>query len=395
MNEIESSSRSFFIVALVTVVLLMTGVLPTPLYRLYVADFGFSAIIITLIYAAYAVAVVPTLFVFGPLGDKLGRKRVLAIALGIAITSSIVFAFGRGFLEFLLARALQGVAVGAASGNATAALVEFEPNKNRRRAGQIAGTSIFAGLAVGPLLSGFIAEYLPAPTLLVYVVDFIILVAVFALLLTVKEPGTWPKSEPLRLHWPNVPSEIKTVFASASLGAALVFAMTGLYYSLAPVYTEELLNTTNVLVGGAVASGMVLVSVITQRVFRAVSAKRLVFAGEIGLAVGLILIVLAHYVGSTVVLMLAAIASGFAFGATFLGAVTIVNAIAPEKHRGDVTSTFFALAYLALGLPIIALGFIEQIFNLFDAVVFFAVFIIIASLAHAVWISLSKHAISE
>ncbi len=391
MNNVKPGQRQFFIIALVIVVLLMTGVLPTPLYRLYVMEFGFSAIAITLIYAAYAVAVVPTLFVFGPLGDKLGRKRVLALSLAIAIASSIVLGIGQGFVILLLGRALQGVAVGAASGNATAALVELEPNKNRRQAGRIAGTSIFVGLAVGPLLSGFVAEYLPAPTLLVYVIDFIILITVFALLATVQEPGSWPKPEPFRLHWPTVPSEIKTVFASVSLAAALVFAMAGLYYSLAPIYTEELLNTTNVLIGGGVASLMVFVSIITQRTLSGVQAKRLIVAGEISLAVGLILIVLAHFVGSILVLMLAAISSGFAFGAAFLGAVTIVNAIAPEGRRGDVTSTFFALAYLALGLPIIALGFVEQIFNLFDAVVVFAAVIFIVSLAHAIWILLYKH----
>ncbi len=84
------SSRSFTIVAVTNLVLIMTGVLATPLYSIYAAKFALSPLNITLIYAAYAVAVIPTFFILGPLGDKLGRKRLLAAGLLVAMVSSFM-----------------------------------------------------------------------------------------------------------------------------------------------------------------------------------------------------------------------------------------------------------------------------------------------------------------
>ena len=391
----KPSQRSFNIVALTNLVLLMTGVLATPLYRIYGADFNLTSVDLTVIYAAYAIAVVPTLFIFGPIGDKIGRKRVLITSVAIALVSSVVFAAGSGFIWLIVGRALQGIAVGAASGNATAAMVELETSGNRRRASQIAGTSLFAGLAVGPLLSGFTAEYLPLPTLLVFVVDFAVLTIVLGLLFTVKEPGQWPRAEKFRMRRPSIPANIRIPFGSATLSAGLVFAMSGLYFSVAPAYTEALLNTSNVLVGGAVTSVMVTVSIVTQRVLRGVQARKLLITGQLSLSLGLALMVLAHTAASVEVLVLGAVISGFAYGATFLGAVAIVNAVSPENRRGDITSTFYALTYLALGVPIIGLGFAAQVLNLFEAVQFFVAAIVAIALVHVAWILLRGHAISD
>ena len=112
----------------------MSGVLPTPLYGIYEAKFGLSPIEGTLIFASYAIAVIPALFIFGPIGDKIGRKRILLVAVVICIIASLFLALGDGLLWLIIGRALQGIAVGAAFGNATAAIVELEPSKNRKRA---------------------------------------------------------------------------------------------------------------------------------------------------------------------------------------------------------------------------------------------------------------------
>ena len=72
--------KSFIIVALATLLLLMGATIPTPLYQIYKMEFFLSPLAITLIYAAYSIGVVPTLFFFGPLGDSIGRKTLLIIA---------------------------------------------------------------------------------------------------------------------------------------------------------------------------------------------------------------------------------------------------------------------------------------------------------------------------
>ncbi|MFC5822323.1 hypothetical protein [Nonomuraea insulae] len=47
---------------------------PTPLYIEYQARFGFSAEVLTLVFATYALALIPALLVFGRLSDRFGRR---------------------------------------------------------------------------------------------------------------------------------------------------------------------------------------------------------------------------------------------------------------------------------------------------------------------------------
>jgi MFS family permease len=391
----KHSGSGFYLVATVNMMLLMSGVLPTPLYGLYETKFGLSPIEGTLIFSVYAIAVIPALFIFGPAGDKWGRKRILLSSVAICIFASIFLAVGDGLGWLIIGRALQGVAVGAAFGNATAAMVELEPSMNRKRASRAAGTSMFSGLIIGPLLSGFAVEYLPAPTLMIYLIDLALLGVVFVLLFRIEEPKREQKLAPLGLGFPRIPANIRLHFASASLSASLVFAMSALYFSVAPTYVQITLNTMNVFVGSAMTAIMAFMSILTQQFLRKINLKKLLVGGQIVLACGVSLIVLAQFTYSIVVLVVAALVSGVAYGATFLGAVAIINTIAPVNHRGNVISTFYALAYVAFGLPIIGLGFVTQVTNLLVAVQYYGVIMVIVALSHALWILLCTRSISE
>jgi hypothetical protein len=121
---------------------LMAGAnLATPLYAVYAKTFGFSSLVLTTIFATYAVVLVPALIVFGRLSDRFGRRPVILAGLGMACGGLLLFAFARSSAWLYGARAVQGLAVGMISGAATAALVELDPRHDRRRA------ALFAGLA--------------------------------------------------------------------------------------------------------------------------------------------------------------------------------------------------------------------------------------------------------
>src|ERR1700709_1354467 len=65
--------------------------LPTPLYPHYEQRFGFGALTVTLVYAAYAVGVLAALLAFGRASDTLGRRPVLLAGLGLSALSAVVF----------------------------------------------------------------------------------------------------------------------------------------------------------------------------------------------------------------------------------------------------------------------------------------------------------------
>ncbi|MGI5487114.1 MFS transporter [Microtetraspora malaysiensis] len=157
--------------------ILLTGTnLPTPLCKGYETRFGFSPLVVTPIFAAYVAVLIPSLLVAGPVSDALGRRSVLLPAVVVAALGSLVFALATSTGWLFAARALQGLALGAASGSLTAALTELEPVGNRRKAALVSTVASVGGLGLGPVLAGLLAQYAPAPDVLPFVVEIALLV---------------------------------------------------------------------------------------------------------------------------------------------------------------------------------------------------------------------------
>ncbi|MFF9001969.1 MFS transporter [Streptomyces achromogenes] len=138
-----------------TLLCLLTGTnLPTPLYRGYEREFGFSPLVVTLIFAVYVASLIPSLPIAGPLSDSVGRRTVLLPAVILAALGSLAFALADDIGWLFAARLLQGLAVGAASGALTAALTELEPDGDRGRAALVSAVASVGGLGTGPLIAG-------------------------------------------------------------------------------------------------------------------------------------------------------------------------------------------------------------------------------------------------
>ena len=88
----ERAGRPFLILAVAFFTLLLGSNLPTPLYAVYRELFGFSGIVLTLVFATYMLVLVPTLLLCGQLSDRVGRKRVVAAGLLTAATRGEVTA---------------------------------------------------------------------------------------------------------------------------------------------------------------------------------------------------------------------------------------------------------------------------------------------------------------
>src|SRR5580692_5502931 len=75
-----SPAASFYLLASMTVSFLAGSSAPTPLYPLYQAMWGFSPVMLTIVFGIYALAVLAALLVAGRLSDHLGRRPVLIVA---------------------------------------------------------------------------------------------------------------------------------------------------------------------------------------------------------------------------------------------------------------------------------------------------------------------------
>ncbi|CAM3590335.1 Gallate transporter [Pseudomonas reidholzensis] len=92
----------------------------------------------------------------GPYADRLGRKKVLLIAVTGFSVLSLACAFARNPYELGILRLLTGIALGAALPNTTTLLSEYLPERNRA----LFITIMFTGFNMGSGLGGFLAAWL-------------------------------------------------------------------------------------------------------------------------------------------------------------------------------------------------------------------------------------------
>src|SRR5881394_1971510 len=116
----DEALRPVLVVWLAWLLLMAGANLAAPLYAIYAARFGFSSLVLTAIFAAYAVVLVPSLLFFGRLSDRFGRRPVMLAGLAAACLGLGLFALAQSTAWLFAARVLQGLAVGMISGPATA-----------------------------------------------------------------------------------------------------------------------------------------------------------------------------------------------------------------------------------------------------------------------------------
>lgn len=380
----------FWAVAYALLILVTGTNLPTPLYRGYEARFGFSPLVVTLIFAAYVAALIPSLLVAGPLSNAVGRRRVLLPSLAVAALGSLSFALAEGTAWLFAARVLQGIVVGSASGALTAALTELHPAGDRRKAALVAAVASMGGLGLGPVLAGLIAQYGPAPRVLPFVMEIVLLTPAAAAIATLPAARPAARWQPRR---PQIPAEVRGIFATTGLASFLAFAVIGLFLTLIPTYVVSLSGSTNLLLAGAAVALVLACSVLAQLAGYARQARHLERHGLALLATGLLLLAVAGAISSLALLLIAATAAGIGQGLVFLGGLAAVNQSAPEGRRADVLSSFYVVIYLGAGVPVIGVGFLATTVGLLRAVQYFAVAVAVLCLLALILLSRARRGI--
>jgi EmrB/QacA subfamily drug resistance transporter len=107
---------------------------------------------------AYVVAAAATMPLWGKLGDRHGRKRLLETSLTLFVTSSALCAIAESITQLVALRAVQGAAAGGLMTLAMAAVGDLvAPRERGRYQGYIA--AVFAvATVVGPLIGGVLVE---------------------------------------------------------------------------------------------------------------------------------------------------------------------------------------------------------------------------------------------
>jgi predicted MFS family arabinose efflux permease len=348
--------------ALVGLSLFASGV-PSPLYGIYRELWGFSPLVLTLVYATYAFGVLTTLVLAGRLSDDVGRRPVLLAALGGLISATVLFILADSVVWLFVARALQGLATGAAISAASAALFELHPRRDPIHVSLTNGVASAAGTGLGVLVSAGLVELLPAPRVL----PFVVLLALYAIALA----GVWLMPEPVSVRSrarltpqrPSVPPAIRGAFVLAALGAVASWSIGGLFLSLGPQLSADLFHTSDHLITGVGVFALTGSAAVAQLAFGRSAPWAAATGGSLALSTGMVLLVLAAAGDSSLVYLAGAIIGGAGFGVAFLGALRALTSVIPAEHRAAVMSAFYIVAYAALSLPAIAGGIIVGSFG--------------------------------
>ncbi len=109
-------------------------------------------------FAVYVLVLLATLLFFGTVSDYLGRIPVILTSLVFSVAACAVFLAAHGVGALYLARSLQGIATGLASGPVGAALIELQ-SPGSQRAPLVTSAFSTLGLALGALITSALVQY--------------------------------------------------------------------------------------------------------------------------------------------------------------------------------------------------------------------------------------------
>ncbi|EGD57067.1 MFS transporter [Gordonia neofelifaecis] len=301
-------------------------------------------------FGIYAVGLLPGLLTGGGISDRVGRKPiVLAGATGAAL----------GNLLMLVWHTEPGVfvgrfAVGLGVGLAVSAGTAWSADLGGRRGTVLAGASLTCGFAIGPLISGLIAQFtagaaLFAPFAVTVVGSLLAVVAGFAVPNSrratvtdqvVEESCGAPVARSLsRALATSLPMSL-WVFASVT---ASVVIMAGRMSSFSGPWVP---GVAAVL---ALGSGFV-VQVVARR---ATWGPRAGVSGAMLSATGFAVVAASGSDPSPVAFLVASVLLGGGYGLCLREGLLDVETFAPTEKLGLATGIFYVGTYLGFGLPVL------------------------------------------
>ncbi|WP_242090168.1 MFS transporter [Curtobacterium sp. DN_7.5] len=352
----------FWAVAFAFLSVMAFATVPAPLYVIYQARDGFPTITTTVVFAAYGVGVVGSLWLAGHLSDVHGRKPLILVSVALEIVAAVLFLVWNDVPGLIVARLVTGLGVGTLTATATAHLGELRvratgSEASAKGASVAAGAVNLGGLSLGALVGGALAEFVGQPLMVPYVVFVIALAIAFVVVLAAPETVDRPESPvPYRPQRIQAPAGKGAAFWAAGTGAFAALAVQGLFTSVAPTFLGTTFHVTDRLAAGATTFGVFAASAVSQLVFARLSQRAqirlgvvLLVGGLAVLAVAAVLLQVAGFIGGGVV-------AGAGVGLLFRASIASAGALVGPERRGGVLAATFLIAYAGLTVPVVAVG---------------------------------------
>jgi hypothetical protein len=351
----------FWAVAFAFLIVMASATLPSPLYGLYRERDGLSAFTVTAIYAIYAGGTIATLLSARFLAARIGRRGMMLGAVATMMAAVGLLAAWKALPGLLVGRFVTGVAVGLAAGTAITYLIELRvrehPNASLIPARNV-GTGVNVGaLGIGPLIAGFLAEWVRSPL----TVPYLLWVALGAIALiglaTAPETGA-PAPAPAAGKQASSSSRSVGLLVPASVATLAAFAANGLFAGLSGLFLAITFHHPSHALSGATLFLVFAAGVASQLATSRLPASRVFVLGTISMVTGLALLVVSVRLStpSLALFLISGALIGAGAGALFKGTTGLVlDATAPE-NRLAMTSDLLIALFVGLSIPVIGAG---------------------------------------
>jgi hypothetical protein len=338
-----SRTAGFWLATGVFILVFAVSAAPTPLYRVYQTEWTFSAIVLTAVFATYALFLLAALLIFGSLSDHVGRRRVISVALlGNAIVCAL-FLTAHGVGQLFAALQPEGSGLAPVFTNA----------------------GPLWGLALGGLGASALVQYAPAPTHLVWCLllgaSFAAALAILAIPETsAGHPGVLASLRPSV----GIPRQARSTFARTAPILVAAWALNGFYLSLGPSLVGDVLRSRNLLWGGLVIFILTALGGIAAVLARVWTARATMMTGCIVLFTGAAITFAGVATTSAAFFLVGTGIAGTGVGTSFLGSFRTLSALATPGERASLISAIFIEAYTAFSIPVVVAGIATSRFGL-------------------------------
>ncbi|GGG66279.1 hypothetical protein GCM10011374_32920 [Kocuria dechangensis] len=351
---------------------------PTVLYSVWRAQMGFSATVQTVVFAVYVAGLVPGLVVAGALLHRLSPRWLMTAGTAVSVAAALVLAVAPVAAVLVLARVVQGVALGVVMAASSAALYRGAPPRPREFTALLITLTAAIGASAGPVGAGVLADVTGRGTT-VPMLGWAVLLAGCLVLLgahgstpvpardtetgrdTAEDGAGRPGLSPGADRHP-VPRGLVMI----SLTAGLSWGVVGIYQSVGPGLIGQALGVDSLTVLGAIVAIVLTVGGIVQIATRRVPVPRSRRLGMGFLLLAIMTFAAMLLTGNLALALVAALCAGVGHGFTYLSAThEIGELIRRHPHRaGAWMSAYFAIAYLCLAVLTVALGVLGDIWDL-------------------------------
>lgn len=178
-------------------------------------EFNADAILLSWVATSYLLAAAVFLVPFGRIADIYGRKKIFLYGIILFTIASLLSAVSPSITVLIVFRIFQAIGSSMIFGTSLAIITSVFPPGERGKAMGITIAAVYTGLSCGPIVGGFLTEFLGWRSIFYSIIPLGILIIYLVIR---KLKGEWAEAKGEKVDWPG----------SIIYGISLVLLMYGL-----------------------------------------------------------------------------------------------------------------------------------------------------------------------